>query len=154
MKPRNAPPKSNIDQLSWIMKNTDNFFDGDKQIEDFLQSKNEFEIPNSDSDYEQDCPTEENPLCEEEKSPEIAEINLLTHEPKHETEDSTNLENEDLEVLQSKNQSLPKGLVPLEQLFDLNDVAKKPKLEPIESEVDECNIGSKEKPKIIKLSKT
>ena len=36
-------------------------FDGDKQIEDFLQSKNEFEIPNSDSEYEQDCSIEENP---------------------------------------------------------------------------------------------
>ena len=64
------------------------------------------------------------------------------------------MENEDLEVLKSKDQSLPKGLVPLEELFDLNDVAKKPKLEPIESEVEECNIGNKEKPKIIKLSKT
>ena len=64
------------------------------------------------------------------------------------------MENEDVEVLQSKDQSLPKGLVPLEELFDLNDVAKQPKLEPIESEVEECNIGSEEKPKIIKLSKT
>ena len=108
----------------------------------------------SDSDYEQDCPTEENPLFEEEKSLEIAEINLLTNKPKHTTEKSTDLENEDLEVLQSKDQSLPKGLVPLEELFDLNDVAKKPKLEPIEAEVEECNIGSEEKPKMIKLSKT
>ena len=43
------------------------------------------------------------------------------------TENSTNLENEGLEVLRSKHQSFPKGLVPLEELFDLNDVAKKPK---------------------------
>ena len=57
-------------------------------------------------------------------------------------------------MLQSKNQSLPKGLVPLEELFDLNDVAKKPKLEPIEAEVEECNIGSEERPKMIKSSKT
>ena len=57
-------------------------------------------------------------------------------------------------MLQSKNQSLPKGLVPLEELFDFNDVAKKPKLEPVETEVEECNIGNKQKPKIIKLSKT
>ena len=33
-------------------------------------------------------------------------------------------------------------------------MAKKPKLEPIETEVEECNIGSEPKPKIIKLSKT
>ena len=57
-------------------------------------------------------------------------------------------------MLQSKDQILPKGLVPLEELFDLNNVAKKPKLEPIETEVEECNIGSEEKPKIIKLFKT
>ena len=36
----------------------------------------------------------------------------------------------------------------------MNDVVKKPKLEPIESEVEECNIGSEEKPKLIKISKT
>ena len=81
-------------------------------------------------------------------------MNLLTHEPEQIAENSTDLENEDLEVLQSKDQSLLKGLVPLEELFDLNDVAKKPKLEPIESEVEECNIGSEEKPKLIKISKT
>ena len=57
-------------------------------------------------------------------------------------------------MLQSKYHSLSKGLVPLEELFDLNDATKKPKLEPIEFEVEECNIGSEEKPKMIKLSKT
>ena len=67
-------------------------FEGDKQIEDFLQSINEFEVKNSDSKYEQDCPTEENSLFEEEKSPEIAEINMLTNGPKHTTENSTELE--------------------------------------------------------------
>ena len=36
----------------------------------------------------------------------------------------------------------------------MNDVVKKPKLEPIEVEVEECNIGSEHKPKMIKLSKT
>ena len=36
------------------------------------------------------------------------------------------------------------GLVPLEELFDFNDVAKKPKMEPVETEVEECNIGSKD----------
>ena len=61
---------------------------------------------------------------------------------------------EDLETLQSKNQSFPKGLVPLEELFEFNDVAKKPKLELVETEVEECNIGSELKPKMIKLSKT
>ena len=129
-------------------------FDGDKQIEDFLQSKNEFETPHSDSDFNEDYPDEENPVTQEEDSTEIVEINLLTNDFKPMTENSTNLENEDVAMLQSKYQSLPKGLVPLEELFDLNDVAKKPKLEPIETEVEECNIGSEKNSKMIKLSKT
>ena len=59
-----------------------------------------------------------------------------------------------METLHSKDDSFPKGLAPLEELFDFNDVANKPKLEPVETEVEECNIGSEEKPKMIKLSKT
>ena len=49
---------------------------------------------------------------------------------------------------------MPKGLAHLEELFDFNDVAKNPKLEPVETELEECNIGSKQKPMMIKLSKT
>jgi hypothetical protein len=53
-----------------------------------------------------------------------------------------------------KNNILPRGLVPLEDLFDFNNVAKKPKIEPTGREVKECNIGIEEKPKMIKLSKS
>ena len=34
----------------------------------------------------------------------------------------------------------PRGLVPLEELFGFNDVAKKPKIEPTGVEVEYCNI--------------
>ncbi len=43
--------------------------------------------------------------------------------------------------------------MPLEDIFDFNAVAKKPKIEPIGSEVEDYNIGTKESPKIMKLSK-
>jgi hypothetical protein len=36
---------------------------------------------------------------------------------------------------------LSRGLVPLEDLFDFNDVEKKPKIEASGKEVEECNIG-------------
>jgi hypothetical protein len=49
---------------------------------------------------------------------------------------------------------LPRGLVSLEDLFDFNDVAKKPKIEASGKEVEECNIGTKENPDVIKLSKS
>ena len=38
---------------------------------------------------------------------------------------------EDFEILQLKDYVFPRGLAPLEDLFDFNDVGKKPKIEPI-----------------------
>jgi hypothetical protein len=60
----------------------------------------------------------------------------------------------DVDVLQLKSNVLPRGLVPLEDLFDFNDVAKKPKIEAHGQEVEDCNIGTEEKPRIVKLSKS
>jgi hypothetical protein len=60
----------------------------------------------------------------------------------------------DSDILQLKNNVLPRGLVPLEDLFDFNDVAKKPKIEASGKEVEDCNIGTEENPKMIKLSKS
>ena len=45
------------------------------------------------------------------------------------------------------------GLIPLESLFDQNDVAKYPKVEPAMDAIEDINIITKEDPKIIKLSK-
>ena len=60
----------------------------------------------------------------------------------------------DLEVLECKGDVIPKGLAPLEQLFDFNDVAKKPKTEPMEANIEEHNIGNPTEPKMIKLYST
>jgi hypothetical protein len=67
--------------------------------------------------------------------------------------DEKNENDEDSDVFHLKNNVLPRGLVPLEDPFDFNDVVKKPKIEPTWREVEECNIGTEEKPKMIKLSK-
>ena len=53
-----------------------------------------------------------------------------------------------------KDNFLPKGLTPLEDIFDPNDVARKPKMEPVRSDIEEWNIETELKPKIIKFSKT
>jgi hypothetical protein len=58
------------------------------------------------------------------------------------------------DIMQLKNNTIPKGLVPLEQLFDNNDVARSPKITANDGDVEDCNIGTQEDPKIIKLSKT
>ena len=52
-----------------------------------------------------------------------------------------------------KHKIFPKGLAPLEDLFDSNDVSKKTKMEPLMSDIEECNIGTKENPRLIKISK-
>ena len=57
------------------------------------------------------------------------------------------------EVLQLKNNSIPKGLTPLEKLFDQNDVFKLPKIQADEEEVESCNLGTSTLPKMIKISK-
>jgi hypothetical protein len=53
-----------------------------------------------------------------------------------------------------KNKIIPKGLVPLENIFDNNDVSKNPKITASDEDIEYCNIGTEEDPKIIKLSKT
>ena len=59
-----------------------------------------------------------------------------------------------MEVLLCKNDKIPRGLTPLEHLFDFNDVAEEPRMEPVETNVEEHNIGSLAEPKMIKLSST
>ena len=44
-------------------------------------------------------------------------------------------------------------MVPLEEIFDSNDVAKSPKVAPSDAKVEECNIGIQEDPKVIKISR-
>lgn len=127
-------------------------FEGDKQIEDFLISRNEFEFYDSDSKSDEKCLSEE-PL-DEEKSPHDVEISMLIKELGAQTEEYKNAEKEEIEVLQSKDKNIPRGLAPLEDLFDFNDLAKKPTIEHIESDVEECNIGTEDKPKIIKLARS
>lgn len=59
----------------------------------------------------------------------------------------------DHKILQLKGNIISRGLVPLERIFNPNDVATKPSEQEIEEEVEHYNIGTKEDPKIIKLAK-
>ena len=58
------------------------------------------------------------------------------------------------EILQLKGNSIPMGLVPLENIFDPNDVAKEPQLVPICEGIEDVNFGTKDHSKIIKISRT
>ena len=53
-----------------------------------------------------------------------------------------------------KGNHIPIGLIPVENLFEKNDVAKNLKMKPIDDVVEDKNIGTEGSPKIIKLSKS
>ena len=57
------------------------------------------------------------------------------------------------DIVQLKSNHIPRGLIPLENIFDQNDVAKDPKVKPIDNAIEDKNIGTEESPKIVKLSK-
>ena len=57
------------------------------------------------------------------------------------------------DIVQFKSNHIPRGLIPLQSLFDQNDIAKDPKVEPTANAIKYINIGTVSNPKIIKLSK-
>jgi hypothetical protein len=54
--------------------------------------------------------------------------------------------------MQLPSNQIPKGLVPLEKLFDENDVAVKGKVSTNDADITECNLGTEKDPKYVKLS--
>jgi hypothetical protein len=56
-------------------------------------------------------------------------------------------------MLVLKNNQIPKGLILLEILFDRDDIPLKSTLQPQPKEVEDCNVGTKETPKLVKISK-
>ena len=56
-------------------------------------------------------------------------------------------------MLVLKSNWIPKGLIPLERLFDQNDVPVKSTLQPQPEEVEDCDIGTEEESRMVKISK-
>jgi hypothetical protein len=57
------------------------------------------------------------------------------------------------QMLALKNNQIPKGLIPLERIFNPDDIPLKSTLQPQPEEVEDCNIVTKENPRLVKLSK-
>ena len=55
--------------------------------------------------------------------------------------------------LQLKGNVIPRGLVPLERLFNKNDVPLQPNKVVAKNQVEDLNLGTEEDPKIVKLSR-
>jgi ribonuclease HI len=106
-------------------------FENDKQIESFLKMENEFENLNIDNEY-----------CDD-------EVDAATF--MKEGYFDNQITGRDIVLL--KINIIPKGLVPLEKIFDNNDVSRNPKITVNEGDVEDFNIGPPEDPKIMKLSR-
>jgi ribonuclease HI len=102
-------------------------FEDDQEIEKFLQSIDHFSASHIDED-----PDEE---------PNRHPGELLNKVVDH-------------QIIQLQSNHMPRGLVPLERLFDGNDVAVKGRVTGDDADTAECNIGTPEEPKLVKLSKS
>jgi ribonuclease HI len=100
-------------------------FEDDLEIKIFLETVDEF----FDLHIDQDQDTEENPYAD------IFLNKIVGHH-----------------IVQLPSNHIPKGLVPLERLFDRNDVVVKVKNSTEDVDVTECNLGTEEDPKYVKLS--
>jgi hypothetical protein len=56
-------------------------------------------------------------------------------------------------LLVLKSNQIPRGPIPLERLFDQNDVPLKSTLQPQPEEIEDCDVGITKEPRIVKLSK-
>jgi ribonuclease HI len=102
-------------------------FEDDQEIEKFLQSIDDFSALHIDED-----PDEE---------PDHHPGELLNKVVDH-------------QIIQLPSNHIPRGLIPLERLFDGNDVAMKGRISGDDADTAECNIGTPEEPKLVKLSKS
>jgi hypothetical protein len=108
-------------------------FEDDKQVERFLQMTDEFVNSNIDDEY----------CCDQEE-----DATVFTND------DYFQNQIVDRDIVQLKKNIIPKGLVPLEKIFDNSDVARNPKTNSNDEDIEDYNTGTQEDPKIIKLSKT
>jgi hypothetical protein len=100
-------------------------FEDDLEIKRFLETVDEFSTLHIDQD----------PDSEIDPHPDVFLNKIVDHH-----------------IVQLPNNHIPKGLVPLEILFDRNDVAVKGKVSNDDVDVAECNIGTERNPKFVKLS--
>jgi hypothetical protein len=100
-------------------------FKDDSELKRFLQSVDEFSALHID----QDPDLEGDPHLEE-------FVNKIANH----------------QIFQLPSNHIPRGLVPLERLFDGNDVPVKGKVSNEDADTTKCNIGSQEEPRFVKLS--
>jgi ribonuclease HI len=102
-------------------------FEDDQEIEKFLQSIYDFSAFHIDED----------PDMEGDPHPGAFLNKIANHQ-----------------IIQLPSNYIPKGLIPLERLFDGNDVEAKGRVSGDDADTTECSIGTPEEPKFVKLSRS
>jgi hypothetical protein len=106
-------------------------FEDDEQIRKFLEMVDEFAKPHIDQENQNDHTW----IMQEGEDPQGFQERISNNH-----------------MLVLKNNQIPKGLIPLERLFDQNDMPLKSALLPQSEEVEDCDIGIEEEPRIVKIS--
>jgi ribonuclease HI len=101
-------------------------FEDDQEIEKFLRSIDDFSALHINEDPDE--------------------------EPDHSPEELLN-KVADHQIIQLPSNHIPRGLIPLERFFDGNDVSMKGRISGDDADATECNIGTSEEPRLVKLSK-
>jgi hypothetical protein len=100
-------------------------FEDDQEIEKFLRSIDEFSAFHIDQDLD----------IGGDPHPEVFLNKISNHQ-----------------IIQLPSNHIPRGLVPLERLFNGNDVAVKGRVVEEDAETVECNISTPEEPKFVKMA--
>ena len=142
-----------------VLDNVKNWkvFDNDTQINNCLTLKEEFSNTNIDTrtigEEKQIDKTETNISAE--TTNQILHPTIFTSKSLQELKqmDLDEIAEGEAEVIELKDNFLPAGLTPLEDIFDSNDILRKPKMQPLNAEIEDCNIGTAEDATMIKLSR-
>jgi ribonuclease HI len=107
-------------------------FEDDEQLRKFLETVDEF----SETCYDQENQDDLFRIMQEGEDVKEFHDKIANHR-----------------MLILKNNQISKGLIPLERIFNKNDIPSKSTLQPQPEEVEDCNIGTVNNPKNVKLSK-
>jgi hypothetical protein len=107
-------------------------FEDDEQIKQFLEIVNKFFETHIDQENQND-PTW---IMQEGEDPQKFQDKIANHSK-----------------LVLQNNQIPKGIISLERLFYKEDIPLKSTLQPQPEEVEDCDTGTKENPKLVKICK-
>jgi ribonuclease HI len=107
-------------------------FEDDEQIRKFLEMVDDF----AETHIDQENQNYHTWIMQEGEDPQGFQEKIANHR-----------------MLVLKSNQIPKGLIPLERLFNQNDMPLKSNFQPQPEEVEDYDIGTKEEPRIVKISR-